>query len=701
MPWSAVLLGWLNGIGFGLGALTCLVVSAMLGGRRSGTDRTRPALVSATALTGGWALAVALAGPDSWAATLGESLRNLGWLAAIYMYFASDGRHHSLRPVRLLVGVLALIEAMQPLLLALPEAREAAPGEAVQQIGTLLRLLFTVGGLVLVHNLYSGAAVQSQRLLRWPALAFAAMWAIDLNFHALAYLSQSTPEVLGALRGFGAAAFAALIAIGVRPGSEELRFRPSRSIAFQSISLLLIGAYLVGITALARWLDLAGGDLSGRFQIAFVAAATALALITLPSRRIRGWLRVTLAKHLFQHRYDYREEWLRFTRTISAGGTARAPLETRVVKAMADITDSPAGLLLAPADSGGFGLAARWDWPTADVPAESLSGTAVAAFERDGFIVDLDEQRTLGSAARPGLPDWALADPRAWALVPLLHFDRLVGMVVLARPPHGRRLDWEDFDLLRVAGQQLASYLAEHSGQEALAEAGRFDDFNRRIAFVMHDIKNLASQLGLLARNAEIHADNPEFRADMLVTLRNAADKLNTLLARLSRYGASNGDTPAVLRADLLAAQVVERFRAVHAVELVRGEECEVIASSEPFEQALTHLVQNAIDASPNGAPVFVSVTTDAMTGIIEVVDSGAGMSPEFVRSKLFKPFVSTKQGGFGIGAYEARELIRAISGRLDVESREGLGSRFVIRLPLAATSALLENIARQDQRVA
>ncbi|MCP5396936.1 MAG: hypothetical protein H6918_09430 [Sphingomonadaceae bacterium] len=121
--------------------------------------------------------------------------------------------------------------------------------------------------------------------------------------------------------------------------------------------------------------------------------------------------------------------------------------------------------------------------------------------------------------------------------------DRLLGVVVLARPPVPRALDWEDFDLLKLVGRQLASYLAEQAGEQALMDASQFDEFNRRIAFVMHDIKNLASQLGLLARNAERHADKPEFRADMLVTLRNSADKLNMLLARLNRYGASGSET--------------------------------------------------------------------------------------------------------------------------------------------------------------
>jgi putative PEP-CTERM system histidine kinase len=619
----------------------------------------------------------------------------------IYRLFESDGRHLSVKPVRAVIVILACIAALQPALFGFLALRGYSMPAALFSANALLSMLFAIGGLMLVHNLYSGASAGRRTALRWPTLALAALWTIDLNYYAIAYLTEDVPLLLAAGRGLIATLLAGLLAFGARPGSEELRFRPSRTVAFQSISLLLIGTYLLAMFVAAEWLGNAGGTLSLRFQIAFAAAATGLAVISLPSRRLRGWLRVILAKHLFQHRYDYREEWLRFTRTISREGGADCSLEQRVIKAIADIAESPAGLLLIPTDGGGMVLGARWSWPTADVPYEALSPASVLAFERDNFIVDLDEQRSPGPAQRADLPAWALTDPRIWAMVPLLHFERMVGMVVLARPPHVRRLDWEDFDLLRVAGQQLASYLAEHAGQAALAEVGRFDEFNRRIAFVMHDIKNLASQLGLLARNAEVHADNPEFRSDMLVTLRNSADKLNILLARLSRYGANGTDSVGVVRADLIAAKVVDQLKAVHHVQLVRTQECEVTGNAEPFEQALVHLVQNAIDASPDGSPVFVSLACDGMAGIIEVVDSGQGMSPEFVRGQLFKPFVSLKPGGFGIGAYEARELIRAMGGRLDVESREGLGTRFVIRLPLVSTAALLGNIARNEMKVA
>ena len=272
-------------------------------------------------------------------------------------------------------------------------------------------------------------------------------------------------------------------------------------------------------------------------------------------------------------------------------------------------------------------------------------------------------------------------------LVPLLHFERLVGLVVLGRPALVRELDWEDFDLLRVVGQQLASFLAEQTSHAALLEASRFDEFNRRIAFVMHDIKNLASQLALLARNAERHADNPEFRRDMLVTLRNAADKLNVLIARLSRYGA--GAVPASVPVDagaVIAALVVRCNAALAQPQVFAADlqPCVVLAARDTLDQVLSHLVQNALDATEGTLGVLLNCRVEGEHGMIEVIDSGSGMSAEFVRNRLFTPFVSTKPGGFGIGAFEARELVHAMRGRLEVESREGLGSRFTIRLPLA-----------------
>lgn len=699
-------LGW---AGFGQWLFLLAAFAAMLLAvwmwerRRRGKPASRTEMTALT-LAAVWCLLVAGAGGTTFVAQAAEVPRNLGWLAVVHALFARDNRHATVGPVRPVLIVLAMVELLQPVLLLLNLRVAAFPAAVAMifQISVMFRLLFATGALVLVHNLYAGAMTAQRSVVRWTCLALALMWGYDLNYYTIAYLGGGVPAELAAFRGLAQIGAIALMAVGALRGGSALRFSPSRAVAFQSLSLLVIGAYLIVMVGAAQSVSWLGGNASQLAQLGFAFATTVVILALVPSGRLRGWINVMLAKHFFQHRYDYRAEWLRFTRTIGRGGANAMPLHARVVQAVADITDSARGLLLVPAENGDLALAARWQWHTLEVPGVPMDAAAAGFFEKRGFIVDLDEIRAgvdhEGEAV--AMPRWMIEEESIWALVPLLHYDRLVGLVVLGRPALARKLDWEDFDLLRVVGQQLASYLAEHNGQVALLEASRFDEFNRRIAFVMHDIKNLASQLALLSRNAERHADNPEFRKDMLVTLRNAADKLNGLLARLSRYG--GGNVQSLERVD--AAHVIEAIAARYKptpggaldmpqVYVTDAAPCAVQANRETLEQVLLHLVQNAIDASPPGMAVFLQTRVDGLNGVIEVIDTGCGMSADFVRNRLFKPFVSTKAGGFGIGAFEARELVRAMRGRLDVESREGLGSRFTVRLPLSVTASIARSL--------
>ena len=129
---------------------------------------------------------------------------------------------------------------------------------------------------------------------------------------------------------------------------------------------------------------------------------------------------------------------------------------------------------------------------------------------------------------------------------------------------------------------------------------------------------------------------------------------------------------------------IAARRRAQHPVRLTGRADIHALFDPARLELALGHLVQNAIEASPADEPVWLSVERRGREVEIAVLDRGRGMSADFVRHGLFVPFDSTKPGGFGIGAFEARALVAAMGGRLDVESREGEGSRFVIVLPVA-----------------
>jgi len=649
--------------------------------------RNRP-LVAAFAVTSLWGMFTALAGPESMAAGLAESGRNFGFLAFMYGLAGAAHEDERQRALKLVYTVVAGVIGLQLTIAGVAPQFFDKPVVygALQSSGQMIGLIVAAGSLVLVHNLYAQAAPDSRWGIRLPMIALAAMWAYDLHLYTVAYLTRGPVEDLTAMRGAILSALVPLFALASRRNAEW-RVSISRTATFQSLSVMAILGYLILMMTATRALELVGGEWVRLGQVAIIFAMTVVAVVLLPSGRMRAWWRVILAKHFFQHRYDYREEWLRFTRAVGAAGEDEAGLGERIVKAVADVAGSPAGLLLVPEGPDRLGLSARWRWQS-DLPQFGDARGLIEFIEAHSFILDFEAARggmLLGAAQSLPAPEWVAGLDEAWAGVPLLHNDRLAGLVVLAHPIVRRPLDWEDFDLFRTAGIQAASYLAEARSQEALANAQRFDEFNRRFAFIMHDIKNLVSQLSLVVRNAERHAEKPEFRQDMIATLESSVRKMNDLLARLSRGNANVEAEPVrALPAVQPAAAVARIKRRVHPVDVEGDEGLAVLADPARLEQALMHLVQNAIDASPPGAPVRIVLARRGADAAIEVVDRGSGMSADFVRTRLFQPFASTKDMGFGVGAFEAKTLVEAMGGRIEVESREGLGTRFTLLMPLA-----------------
>ena len=644
-------------------------------------------LIVAIALTSFWALSIAVEGSLTAISRFSESLRNFGWLAFMFILLRTGEGRDEPKTVNVIYAALSVVLVGQVLVDSLLPAFAGSPRLQGVTLYTslVLRMIFSVGALVLVHNLYSITAPETRWGIRLPMASLAAIWTFDLNLYTITYLTQQTPAELHAMRGPMMAVIAPILALAsVR--NTEWTLKLSRSVAFRSLSLVAIGSYLLMMVVIATALQIIGGDYARLAQISFLFGTTIGALLLLPSGKFRAWLKVKLAKNFFQHRYDYRSEWIRFTDTIGRPGAGSAPFHERVIKAIADITDSPAGILLVPDDSGQLVLQSRWNWSALEVPARACTTRTTGFFEDTGHIVEFDALRAGqdGKCDPEMIPDWMTGDPGAWIAVPLVHFDRLAGLILLARPLINRTLDWEDLDMLRVVGRQVASYLAEYRSQESLSEVQRFDEFNRRMAFIMHDIKNLVSQLSLLADNAKRHADNPEFQADMIDTLQDSARKMNGLLERLSQHNKANPEEPKPVKVTELVRSIIEKKRLLHSLENGQIDDLTIFADPARVDQIMGHLIQNAIDASDEDEPIIINARRRDLSVAIEVCDHGTGMSNEFIRSQLFKPFASSKQGGFGIGAYEARELARAMNGRLEVESTEGVGSCFTLILPLA-----------------
>ncbi|GGB20246.1 hypothetical protein GCM10011380_07290 [Sphingomonas metalli] len=646
------------------------------------------ALATALALTALWALAVAGIEPDDVSTQIARAARSLAWLHVIVLLArARGGAGRSMTALALLAALVLLGD----MVLAVLGGSE--PGRALAVTRALLAAVGAAGACLLLSHV-AGQRGRDTGALRLLTLGLALIWGGDLIAAAATVLQPAMLGEVIALRGPVMVAVALLLAAA---GADRGVSGPalSRPLAMRLIVLSAVIAYAGFIVLLASGAAVLAGVHARAAQTAVVFGATAALLAFVSTPWLRAWMRVKVAKHLFGHRYDYRSEWQRFTATLGVPGEGADPLGTRIVKALADITDSPAGLLLTCAGEG-LAEAAAWRWP-----GEPKERGAEAAFARHlaqtGRILSLDELR--GDAGAPEwqvVPHWLAGDPDAWAVVPLPHGERLTGAIILSRPPVDRALDWEDFDLLRIAGRQAASYLAEDRAHAALAEARRFDEFNRRFAFLIHDIKNVASQLTLVARNAERHADNPAFRADMVATLRDSAGRMTTLLARLGQHDGARPETARPVDLAELALRLATVRRAQHPVEIIDQGRAFALAQPQRLEQALGHLLQNAAEASAPGAPVTLLVGGgDDGRPRIAVRDTGCGMSAAFVRDQLFRPFASSKPAGFGIGAYEARQLVQAMGGTLEVDSREGAGSCFTILLPAApADTGSLENAA-------
>ncbi|MDB5694682.1 MAG: histidine kinase [Sphingomonas bacterium] len=641
--------------------------------RRPRDAGPRVAFATALALSALWALAIAGIGPSDLATRVMEAVRNLAWLGFAFALVRRD-RTAGWTLAALCLAVAAVTLSGAGLAVAAAAATVHSGQAELATAHLVFQMMAAAGALVLARHLY-GAAPEGGGV-QLIAIALALLWSADLLLAVVAYASPAAGEALALMRGIAAAAMALLLGLASqRRAAWTLALsRPATTNALIAVALVGYLGLVACLTALAAaW----GGGHARALQAGVVIGAAAALLTLVSTSWLGAWAKVKLAKHLFRHRYDYRVEWQRFTETLAS--TAE-PLERRAVEAVARLLDAQAGLLLTP-DGAGLTVAAGWRWEGRSEAGTELLAAYCVETRR---IIELDAiRRGEADSDAAAVPGWILAREDAWVLVPLIHGEVLAGLVLLTRAPVARALDWEDFDLLRVAGRQAASFLAEERAGRALAEAQRFDEFNRRFAFILHDIKNLVSQQQLVARNAERHAANPAFRADMVATLRDSADRMTALLARLAHR--ENGPAEPHDSVDVAGTceRVARRWRVQHPVTVVTAPVW-ALARSQRLEQVLAHLVQNAVEASAPGAPVTLSAAGDGAQVTIEVADQGAGMAAAFVRDELFRPFASTKAGGFGVGAFEARQLVTAMGGTLSVESREGEGTRFRIVLPAA-----------------
>ena len=607
-----------------------------------------------------------------------EVVRNAVWFAFLMVLLGYS--RQKVEPLRRAAAALA---AFCGVVLVLTLYSGAISGTRLVMFEMLSHLALAVIGMVLVEQLYRNVRPQQRWGIKFLCLGLGGMFACDFYLYSESLLFRHVNEDIWAARGVVNAIIVPLLAVATaRNPKWSLDIFVSRRILFHSAAMLGAAVYLLGMAAAGYYVRYVGGTWGGVLQVTFLFGAVLLLFVMMFSGTLRARLKVFLSKNFFNYRYDYREEWLRFTRTLSEGEPG-IQLRERSIQAIAELVDSPGGILLLTQDTGELEQVAHWNIP-AEKWTEQLDSSLCQFLEKRQWVIHLDNY-DLQPELYEGLdlPEWLRAVPRAWLVVPLMLHERLLGFVVLAKSKSNIALDWEVNDLLKTAGMQAASYLAQLEAATALLVARQFESFNRMSAFVVHDLKNLIAQLSLLLSNAGKHRDNPEFQDDMVQTIANAVDKMTRLLSQLR--GGYSLEPPAPVKVhDVVRQAVAARcgLKPAPRFESSAGS-LSVIAHSARLERVIGHLIQNAVEATPSDGQVTVQLSRQSDLAVIEISDTGCGMSEQFMRSRLYKPFESTKLTGMGIGTYETQQYVRELGGRIDVQTRESQGTTFRVMLPL------------------
>lgn len=550
-----------------------------------------------------------------------------------------------------------------------------APGLYISQL--LIRIGFGVAGLLTIENLWRNTDPQ-RRWHVWPlCLAVGGLFAYELFLFADAFITFGRVDPGLALGRAIVAAFMMPLLVLAMARNREWRvdIHVSRQVVLHTATLGASGCFLLAVAVVGMLLRGLGGDWGLVLQLAMLFGSIVVLVTVLSSGSVRRRLRFLISRNFFTHRYDYRVEWLKFIELVSEPKYGEE-LAVRIIRALAEFVDSPAGVLWSLSRGVGYHPTAAWKLP---LPANAKLATDdpfIFGF-RDGSWI---QERTPEAADEL----WLIASGKAWLAVPLSHRGEIVGFVLLDRARHMVRPDWEAFDLLRATGRQAASYLAEERSTKVLRDTELLTEYSKRFAFVVHDIKNLASQLNLIVSNAKHHIEDPEFQHDMLRTVEHSVARMNNLLSQLKANAAPRAPRP--LDPNLVIRAVAAEFAggpvAIESHDAAPA--CAVAIDPDRLKSALSHLLQNAIEASRQSDRVVVSSRRLGAQLLIDITDTGPGMDDAFIRDELFLPFRSTKSGGYGIGAFQTRELIRMAGGDLEVISEKGFGTTMRIILPLA-----------------
>lgn len=614
-----------------------------------------------------------------WVEALTGALRDYAWLGlCLGLMYRRSGYTLLWRGLLSLSAILGILQIALDL-----SHLNAGAIAGVHVDGALMRVAATVLSLVLVENILRNSSTAEFWSLKHLLIGLSTILVFQLVSRVPEFLTHSPePNMVLARPLVFLLVLPLFVVSSVRIPNLQLRVHSSRAFVFHSATLVIAGIMLQGVAVAAWYVRVYGGSNGTVLAVILLFGGAVAIAIALVSSGVRSRVRQFINENFFSLKYDYRLEWEKVIRALSLypeQGSAE-----RVLRTFCDLLDSPGGAIwIHRASWHQFLPAAKLGFSSDYLPISENDPRIELFRSQDLAFLEMTD-----SPAEPARSAWQNIFASEWIVVPLRYRSLIVGLVVLKKPRAPRTIDWEDENLIRLVALQLGAYLIQEETAQSLADARQLEEFNKRFAFIVHDIKNTIGQLSLLVRNAGQFGHEQEFRDDMVITLGNAVERLQELLTSLSQVGTKNVPGGRSRETFDLIAFLSEftKGKGNLGQRMILKTNCQSLelelTDITNLRRVLEHVVANAAEASGSGDPIEIFVADGPSSVEIKIADHGAGMTDKFINEELFRPMRTTKDGGFGIGAFQARELMRDLGGDILVASKIGEGTSVTLSLP-------------------
>ncbi|MCK9417971.1 MAG: PEP-CTERM system histidine kinase PrsK [Nitrospirae bacterium] len=547
-------------------------------------------------------------------------------------------------------------------------------------IGIMVSLIVALASVEITLTATHGI---SRDRMKFEAVGIMSLLAVLIFYYSQGLLYRTINMNLVPIRS-GVFIIAALLIIYSHAfRGSGTRVSISRHILYRSITLLVVGIYLLGLGLVGEGMRYYGGAFGRDLTIILAFVGAILLLTMLLSQRVRRRAKVYINKHFYAgNKHDYREEWIKLTGRFSLCASLSDVQDAILTVFTETFGVSGASLYLESREYRRYTRVSELSMPMSPVEIR-ISEELYHYFAQRERVLNLTDGEFQLSATEL----LTLSRAGAWLVIPLISNKKVIGLAMFRGQIVPELLIYDDFDLMKVLARQAAQAITNLRLSEEIIEMRAMAAVSKVSTFVIHDLKNLTTSLSLCLDNAEEHIGNPDFQKDAISTIRNTLFKMKSLMQRLKSIPEKIMLDSEVKNIDRLSRDVVAEFLKVRPKRILyNGEPAFSRVDGEEIKKVIVNLIQNALDASNEKGMVKVETLKENGSVCIRVSDTGTGMTEDYVKNHLFRPFRTTKETGLGIGLYQCRQIVDAHEGKIEVKSEVGKGTVFTICLPAAET---------------